>query len=485
MARILVLEDEDNLRFSVVQSLKKAGHDPVEASTLDKGLEILSVNSLDAVVTDVNLGSQNGIQLVRKARDDGFDGAIVVMTGFGTVEGAVDAMKNGADDYLLKPISLKEMHLIVERALDDRKTRRMLRVYERLSRANSTPNEMVGDSPAWRNCVELSRRLSMLPLPADPVPGAARGARGSTIPVVLILAETGCGKGVLARYIHDCAGDGGPFVHINCNALPASLIESELFGHEKGAFTDAKAAREGLFEIAAGGTLFLDEIGDLPIELQGKLLTVIEEGTFRRVGSDKLRHVRARIITATNQDLDRRVEDGKFRRDLLFRLNTFTIRVPPLRERRQDAILIARAMLSRFAGEFGRDEMTLSDDACDAIQSHDWPGNVREVVNLMQRAAMLATGSTVTRDDMGLTPATLPVSVDDERGLVFDFRHGVHEAEEVVKELIVQALRHTRGNVSRCARLIGMQRSSLRYRIEKFGLGDHVRGLGEVAEESK
>ncbi len=142
-------------------------------------------------------------------------------------------------------------------------------------------------------------------------------------------------------------------------------------------------------------------------------------------------------------------------------------------------------MLSRFAGEFGRDEMTLSDDACDAIQSHDWPGNVREVVNLMQRAAMLATGSTVTRDDMGLTPATLPVSVDDERGLVFDFRHGVHEAEEVVKELIVQALRHTRGNVSRCARLIGMQRSSLRYRIEKFGLGDHVRGLGEVAEESK
>jgi DNA-binding NtrC family response regulator len=325
------------------------------------------------------------------------------------------------------------------------------------------------------------------------------------------------GKGVLARYIHQRACEharkqgakeaaDAPFVHVNCSALPATLVEGELFGHEKGAFTDASEARPGLFEMADGGTIFLDEVSETPLEFQAKLLTVLEHGVYRRVGGTKERRVRVRVIAASNQNLEERVKAGAFRRDLLYRLNAFTVRIAPLRERGRDAVLIAEVMLERLGRRYGRPNQALSETARGAIMSHDWPGNVRELVNAAQRAVMLSDDSEIEPEDLGLTDMNTDMltathssyapSTHDRSGFVaesrahatasaapvaspraditFDFERGIHKAAEVEKELIMQALRFTKGNVSRAAKLIGMQRSSMRYRIDRYGLERYV-----------
>ena len=491
MARILTIEDEENLRFSITRTLGRAGHDAHEADGIASAQQHLKDNGFDVVLTDVNLNGDNGIDLVRRLRDDGFDGAIVVMTAFGTIENAVTAMKQGADDYLQKPLILEELVLLVDRLMEQRRLRTRLRLYQRMERAEARDPEVLGESSAWRQVIELADRLATLPVPANP--GDMAGVAGSALPTILLIGDTGTGKGVLARYIHrrgeePLVGEGGdgPFVHINCSALPPTLVESELFGHEKGAFTDAREAREGLFEMADGGTVFLDEIGDMPTDLQAKLLTVLERGVFRRVGGKRDRYVRARIIAASNQDLDKAVEEKRFRRDLLYRLNAFTVRIPPLRERGEDAVQMAEAMLERFAREYGRQPLYLTDDARRAIRDHSWPGNVRELVNVMQRVAMLGEGSRVGATSLGLAPAAsrAPTQLDiptDPGGagshIRFDFSNGTHTAEEVEKELIVQALHETHGNVSRAAKLIGMQRSSFRYRIERFDLEELVKEI--------
>lgn len=493
MASILVIEDEDNLRFSIRQSLTKSGHDVAEAASVDAAWEATRQRDFDLALCDINLGTQNGLDLVARLREDGFEGAVIVMTAYGSVGSAVQAMKNGADDYLQKPLSLEELGLIVSRALEHRKARNQLRLVksmERVQRAGAGDGEaIIGDSAAWKGVLSLADRLARVP-----VGKAGEGKSiGSALPTVLILGETGTGKGVLARYIHDrsIAGERGaseaPFVHVNCSALPPSLVESELFGHEKGAFTDAKGQRSGLFELAEGGTIFLDEIGDMPLELQAKILTVVEDGTYRRVGGSRERRVRARLIAATNQDLEKRARDGTFRGDLLYRLNAFTLRLPALRERGGDSTLLGERMLERFAREFGRGSMRLSDQAKHAIRSHDWPGNVRELINIMQRAAMLSEGAEVMPVDLGIgagpredspraatlaRPTPLPApnhnGHGNAKGLIFDFDHGTHTADDVERELILQALKKTGGNVSKAARLIGMQRSSFRYRLDRF-----------------
>jgi two-component system, NtrC family, response regulator AtoC len=327
----------------------------------------------------------------------------------------------------------------------------------------------------------------------------------------LLTGETGVGKGVLARFIHThaCAsmktpaGSAEPtFVHVNCSALPATLVEGELFGHEKGAFTDARDARPGLFEMADGGTIFLDEVSETPLEFQAKLLTVLEHGVFRRVGGSKERRVRVRVIAASNQNLEERVKGGLFRRDLLYRLNAFTIKIPSLRERSGDALRIADVMLDRLGRRYARTDRAFSEAAREAISEHPWPGNVRELVNSVRRGVMLSDGGRIEPEDLGLEPAApslehttpaitphahvpmhapmhMPMHEAGLNGthgssLRFDFEHGVHKAADVEKELIMQALRFTRGNVSRAAKLIGMQRSSLRYRIDRYQLEQYV-----------
>jgi DNA-binding NtrC family response regulator len=511
VARILIVEDEENLRFSVRQTLLRAGHDVVDVSSAAEAWEITREHDFDALITDINLGSENGIELVGRLRDDSFDGAIVVMTGFGTVESAVAAMKRGADDYLQKPVSLEELSILMDRLLDHKRTKRQLNLLQRMEHTREEATGIIGESAAWKQTLRLAERISAAPIPdRASVSGmtagggrtGGRSASGGALPTILLLGETGTGKGLLARYIHQAVlrnqklrPEDAPFVHVNCSALPPSLVESELFGHEKGAFTDAKSHRIGLFEMAEGGTIFLDEVGDMPLDLQAKILTVVEEGTFRRIGGSRDKSIRARVIAATNQPLEERVEQGKFRRDLLFRLNALTIRIPALRDREGDAVLMASAMLERFATEHGRSgsrgapAMSLSEAAKQAIRRHDWPGNVRELINMCQRVAMLCDASVVEPIDLGLAPpmglASQPPRAEGLNGnghaheLQFNFDSGIHRAEDVERELIVQALRRTRGNVSRAAKLIGMQRSSFRYRVDRYGLQSLVQEIAK------
>ncbi len=489
MAKILVIEDEENIRFSVCKALSKRGHQVEEAGTLGGGLETAERLAFDLVLTDLHLPDGDGTAAVERLRGDGFDGAIVVMTAYGTIESAVHAMKLGADDYLQKPVSLDELVILADRLLEQREIKRRLRLFERQASARKSLERPLGESGSWTRTLELAERVARLPTPTLEESEGADGGTvggGKSLPTVLLVGETGSGKGVLARHIHRAASedaDKTPFVHVNCSSLPATLVESELFGHEKGAFTDARAAREGLVEMADGGTLFLDEIGDMPLEMQAKILLFLEHGRFRRVGGTRERSARCRVIAATNHDLEKEAGEGVFRSDLLYRLNAFTVEVPALRERGDDAILIAREMLARFRGEYGLGGCQFTPEAERAIRSHAWPGNVRELINSMQRAAMLCESDRVGPGDLvlrGGAQAQRVVAAATGNGrLHFDFDHGIHKAEEVERELMVQALEATRGNVSKAARLIGMQRSSFRYRIERYGLDEKIKEMAE------
>jgi len=499
MSVILVIEDEENLRFSIRRSLEKAGHEVSEAATVDEAWALTRSTEFDLLLADVNLAGGDGIDLLRRLRADGYGGVAVVITAYGTVENAVTAMKVGADDYLQKPLSLEELALLVDRHLEQRRVRQRLRLYQRLDAVSGADEGLLGESQPWLDAIGLADRLAGLPITRD-----EQAAGEPALPTILIVGETGTGKGVVARSIHDRArgNDGGsaPFVHVNCSSLSSEAIEAELFGCEP--IAGGAGGREGLLEMTDGATIFLDEIGDMSLTLQARILEVVEEGLFRRAGRSSEHRVRARIIAASNQDLSAGVDAGVFRRDLLYRLNALTIHLPPLRDRGDDAVLIARTVLGRLCRRHGKAGMSLSDDAIAAIREHTWPGNVRELLNVVQRVAMLHDSDTVERADLMLTAGRLsppsvapppaaplgngapaPVTTSngqaDERAkrLLFDFDAGVHTADEVERQLIMQALERTRGNVSKAAKLIRMQRSSLRYRIERFGLEQFVQEL--------
>jgi len=501
VARILVIEDELAIRLSMSRMLRRgsgatpAGHIVIECASAAEAATALLEGEFDLIITDVNLGDGNGVDIISKARSDGFDGIAVIVTAFGTIETAVNAMKQGADDFLQKPLKMEELPLQVEKWLQQRKVIRRLRLYERLEQSREELHSVVGQSREWMEALRLADRLATIPVGADA--GSGPKEPGGALPTVLLLGETGVGKGVLARYMHQRAiaaeksasngtagvRDNPPFVHVNCSALPATLVEAELFGHEKGAFTDAREAKPGLFEMAEGGTIFLDEISEMPLELQAKLLVVVEQGRYRRVGGTKDKTVRARVIAASNLDLDQRAADGKFRRDLLYRLNAFTINIPALRDRDEDAVLIADATLASFSRRYNRSPMRLASDAREAILDHHWPGNVRELVNAMQRVSMLCEGDVVQAKDLGLH-GSLPsqVSAAEMSGVPSLARLATGElpkAEELQRELVMESLRKAHGNVSRAARLIGLTRAGMRYRVEQFGLSEFVR---EVAQ---
>jgi DNA-binding NtrC family response regulator len=472
LAKVLLIEDDETLRLTIARALSRASHVVESAESIDEARERFDATAPDLVLTDVHLGEGSGIDLVEEIRSQGFSGGIIVMTAYATVDDAVRAMKLGADDYLQKPVRLEELMLLTERLLERRRESRQLRLYKRLEHNQGSLERPIGSSDRWIRTLELAERLAKIPV----VNRAADhgSASGGAVTTVLITGETGAGKGVLARHLHNASAESDrPFVHVNCTALPSTLIESELFGHVKGAFTDAKETREGLFEMADGGTIFLDEIGDLPLGLQAKLLTVIEQGRIRRVGSTSERSIRVRVLCATNHDLDEKVSEGSFREDLLYRINAFTITIPALRERDTDALLIAEHLVERLCREYGLPELKLSEEARRAIANHRWAGNVRELFNAVQRAVMLCDSDSIAVRDLGLratdgNPADPGNSPSGE--IRFDFEHGPHHADEIEKLLMLQALEHTRGNVSKAARLIGMQRSSFRYRIDRYGL---------------
>lgn len=460
-ALVLVVEDETILADSISIYLERHAYASAVARSGEEALRMAEEASPDVAVMDIRLPGINGLEVLRRLRDVSPGTEVIMMTGHASVASAVEAMKLGAFDYLKKPLDLDELRVVVDKALAHLRMRRELSYLKARDGTGRHPSEIVGESPPIRELRKQIERIATLESP------------GGGAPTVLILGETGVGKEMVARAIHcQSSRAAGPFMEINCVAIPTTLLEAELFGHEKGAYTDARTARPGLFEAAEGGTLFLDEIGHIDPVIQVKLLKAIEEKSVRRVGGLRTKTLNARIIAATNRDLEAAIAEGAFRPDLYYRIKALTMEVPPLRARGADIILIARYFLDRFGRQYGLPPKTLAPDAEALLMGYPWPGNVRELAHVMERAVLLHDGPIVTANHLGLPggKADGPLVVASEGGVKVDFSSGGIVLDEVERQLILEALQASGWNRTRAAQLLGISKETLRYRMEKFQL---------------
>ncbi|HXB27534.1 MAG TPA: sigma-54 dependent transcriptional regulator [Gemmatimonadaceae bacterium] len=439
---VLIVDDERTLARSIKAFLTESGYNAEVAGTAEQALELLERLRPDVIFLDVRLPGMSGIELLQKIRE--FDPAVpvVIMTAFGTIEGAVDAVKRGAFDYLKKPVDLEELKLLADRARAHSLMRQELSYYRARTAREAPFAGIVGDSPAMRAVLDRARQVAAL----------------DDVPPILITGETGTGKGLVARSIHSSGPRAAkPFIEVNCTALPGALMEAELFGHERGAFTDAKESKIGLFEAAEGGFLFLDEIGDVELSLQGKLLRAIEERVVRRVGGVRDRKVDLRILTATNRDLEKESQQGRFRKDLYFRLAVIVLHLPALRERSDDVLLLAEEFLRRFSLKYGREVRRIDPPARDALLAYSWPGNVRELSHVIERAVLWSQGPALDAGSLSL--------IEPEPA-----RASGSDLIQWERSMIEQALREAGGNQTKAAQRLGISRDTLRYRIKKFGI---------------
>jgi len=455
MSNILVVDDEETFLKNTAKFLARSGHAVAMAGTLKEGLALLQSTPPDAIVLDYRLPDGTGLDFIQRVRETDPHVHIVLITGHGTIELAVEAMKAGATDLMTKPVSLRELAVKLESILQTQRDSGRLRYLEAKDR--SAEYAILGAHPAIDAMKQRIERI-------------AKVEGDGMLPPILITGETGTGKELVARACHFQSHRAHrPFVEINCAAIPANLLETEVFGHERGAFTDAKDRRIGLLEAADGGSLFLDEIGDMDVNLQAKLLKVIEDGRFRRVGAAQERQVNVRLIAATNQDLEHRVAQGQFRADLYFRLRVLQVPIPPLRERGSDALLLARHFCGLFAQRYRKGTVTLDGSAELAIQHHFWPGNVRELRNLMEQAVLLATTDRLQASDLMLPsvrPSRTEVLMADPNLPVEDGS----KLDVMERELLIKALANAQNNVSQAARNLGISRDTMRYRLEKHGI---------------
>jgi len=450
--KVLLVEDEVLFAKAVVKRLQKAGFECEHAESLQDARLLVKQFEPDMALLDMRLPDGNGLDLLADFVAKNIN--TIVMTAFGDVTDAVNAIKMGAIDYLKKPIDLEELLLIIQK---NEKTTDLQASLDYSRQRDSVVNDsvqLIGESAAMQSVRQQITRIAQLSALSDAVQ-----------PTVLITGETGTGKDVVARYLHaSCANHDKPFVHVDCASLPAELIESELFGHEKGAFTNAVASRPGLIESAEDGTLFLDEIGELPLGLQAKLLNVLERRMVRRLGSTKERPVQARIIAATNRDLYQMSSEGRFRSDLYYRLNVITMQMPPLRDRGQDVLLLANYFRQLTEKRYALPHHEFSTLALMAIQKYHWPGNVREMRHQISRAVLMCTQPMISEHDLGLpqmAAASASVSMQGETQVTLD------DAE---KAMLLNALEQSRHNVSKAARLLGITRMTMRYRMDKHGI---------------
>ena len=454
---ILVIEDEVVLAKNVAIYLERHGFEVELAHSAEQGLAALAQARPDAVVLDFNLPGLDGLAALAKIREADAAIPVIMMTGHGSVEIAVDAMKQGAYDFLTKPVALSKLRMVIERAFGHTRRDLALDYYKRRDAQHAVVGDLIGDSVPMR---ALKQRLAQLRL-------AELNMSDSAAPAVLILGETGSGKEVVARALHQAGPRRDkPFVELNCAAIPAQLLESELFGHERGAFTDARDRKLGLVETAEGGTLFLDEIGDMDIALQSKLLKLLEEKVIRRLGSVREQNVDVRIVAATHRPLEELVRLSRFRADLYYRLCVVQLHLPALRERGSDILLLARHFLQSHALRYAKPVPTLTGEAEMALLRHPWPGNVRELRNVLEQAVLLGVGDVIELQHLALpgSPASGgTVSGEGDSG-------SPATLNELERTALGQALDRTGWNVSRAARLLGITRDTLRYRIEKHGL---------------
>ncbi|MBL0092712.1 MAG: sigma-54-dependent Fis family transcriptional regulator [Piscinibacter sp.] len=455
---ILIIEDEAILAKNMRTYLERNDYEVECAGSAEEGLGRLDSFAPDAVVLDFNLPGMDGLQALERIRAHSPATQVIMVTGHANVEMAVDAMKAGALDFLTKPVALSKLGMLLERATSESRKDSALAYYRRRDGEGADLSTLQGDSPGMRRLHALLRQLLQ----------AEANLQDTEAPAVLLRGETGTGKELVARALHfNGPRRDKPFVELNCAALPAQLLESELFGHERGAFTDARERKLGLVETAEGGTLFLDEIGDMEQPLQAKLLKLLEERTVRRLGSVREQRVNVRIVAATHRPLDQLVREGRFRADLYFRLRVVQLELPPLRERGADVLLLARSFVAHHAARYGRATPAFSADAEHALMRHAWPGNVRELRNLLEQAVLLCHGQTLGVDDLGLReePRSAMAAAAANTDLV-----SARTLPAMERDALVQALERSGWNVSRAARDLGISRDTLRYRIDKHGL---------------
>jgi len=459
MAKILVIDDEANLRKVLAAMLRRDGFDVTVAADGEQGLAEFHKNGADIVVTDLVMPKAGGMEVLRAVNAANPDVPVIIITAHGTVDSAVEAIKAGAFDYITKPYEQAELSAVIAKAAKAHD------VAQRSVRADAKARAaIIGESPQLQDVFKIIDKVADTP---------------ST---VLINGESGTGKELIASALHGASSRRDkPFIKINCAAIPHNLLESELFGYERGAFTGAVTSKPGRFELADGGTLFLDEIGEIPVEMQVKLLRALQEGEFERVGGIKTTRVDVRLIAATNRDLQAEIEAGRFRKDLYYRLAVVPIVLPPLRERRADIPMLAGHFVEKYNRKLNKKIESISDDAMALLQAYNWPGNIRELENLIERVLLFADGPSITAKDLpdpirqgSGTPApalsAAPLEASTGEGGLKDIVR--MKAAELEKDLITKALEETGGNVTRAARLLQISRKSLQTKMKEFGLRD-------------
>jgi DNA-binding NtrC family response regulator len=458
LERILIVEDDESLREVTQIQLEREGYEVNSALSAEQALPILEKASHQLILTDLNLPGMSGLQLLKRVRVDYPESAVIVMTAFGTVQTAVEAMKAGAYDYINKPVHPYELKSLVRRSLEHQSLLQEVQTLRSALDRKYGFEEIVGSSPELLEVLDVAARMA------------------STDATVLLYGETGTGKELVAKAIHMRSNRRDrAFMTINCGAIPRELLESELFGHTKGAFTGAVTHKKGKVEMADGGTLLLDEIGEMPLDLQVRILRLIQEREIEKIGASSATKVDVRIIAATHRNLQTMVKQGTFREDLYYRILVVPIQLPPLRNRRGDVEELVQHFLIKFRLRHGRPDLTMEPGLMKFLLEYTWPGNVRELENAIERMVLLAKGNELTADDLPdfLRPEILP----NEASTITLPEHGIN-LEEMEKEIILQALKKCNGNQTRTARYLGMSRRTLAYRLEKHGIhGNAVRFL--------